>query len=153
MGSGVGDTGSSMTIEKMAEHELAALYHGVATAGTGQKASRIIDALTAENERLRSILAEATALLRLTYPDTDATETQWCDRRDAFLANQPAAPARTPEIRPGCTRADYYEPATPAHTEAEQAVLDTAMQWHRLDTSANAKALHHYCAALARRGV
>lgn len=34
--------------------------------------------------------------------------------------------------------------------DAELSVLDAALKWHRLDTSVNAEALHHYCAELAR---
>jgi predicted amidophosphoribosyltransferase len=30
-------------------------------------------------------------------------------------------------------------------TAADKAVLDAAQRWHRLDTSVNSAALHHYC--------
>jgi hypothetical protein len=87
-------------------------------------------------------------------------------RLQTLLAAQRAsAPTRaaTPEIRPGCTSPDYYEPKVPARTEAEQRVLDVMgavpkahlVDWHGLTVHVRHIPACHDLAVveLARRGL
>lgn len=113
--------------------------------------------LSSEVVRLESKLAAASALIGDALPlfhETDRYDLE--DRATSLLAGQPMAPRKHDRDdcdNPDCGTCMHNQPVAPARTEAEQRVLDAAMAWHRLDTSVNSEALHHYCAELARRGL
>ena len=54
--------------------------------------------------------------------------------------------------RNGAGRLKLSKNAAWGQTEAERRVLEAALHWHRLNTSVNAEALHHYCAELLKEG-
>jgi hypothetical protein len=126
-----------------AETEAAALRAGLERL-RNDSAVRSVEIIGKHNE-----LAAATALLdRLGH---------WADGYGtALVPHGGAADTYGDGVRACKRQVKDLLSSTPAPSEraaAERKVLEAALAWHRLDTSVNTEALHHYCGELALRSV